>query len=156
MAGILSKGIKFSVAEYTGSTVGTYSEVANLQEIPSLGGTPEKVETTTLANGNRTYIAGIKDFGDLAFKFLFDGTPSTGNYAKLRDLEKDANGNPKTISIKIELPDALTAGTGTHHGTQFVFDAQISNSLDSAAVNAALTFTCNAALQSDITVTAAA
>jgi len=149
MAGILSKGIKFYTGTGSGSSV-TWSEVANLQEIPSLGGTPEKVETTTLANGNRTYIAGIKDFGDLAFKFLFDGTPSTGNYAVLKALEGT------TTKVKVELPDALSTGTGTHHGTEFVFDAQLTVSLDSAAVNAALTFTCNAALQSDITVNAAA
>jgi len=153
MSGILSKGIKFSVAEYTSSSVGTYTEIANLQEIPSLGGTPEKVETTCFANGNRTYIAGIKDFGDLAFKFLFDNSGSTSNYRLLKGYEVDSNGNAKTVSVKVELPDALTTGTGTHHGTQFVFDAQLSCSLDSAAVNAALTFTCNAALQSDISVT---
>lgn len=150
MAGILSKGIKFSVAEYTGSTVGAYSEVANLQEIPSLGGTPEKVDVTTLADDSYHYIAGIKDYGDLAFKFLFDGTPSTGNFAVLKGKEN------KTISIKVELADALTTGTGTHHGTTFVFDAQITCSLDEASVNSALTFTVNAALQSDITYTVAA
>ena len=50
--GLLSKGIKF---EY--STDGTaYTEVKNLQEIPSLGGTPDKVDVTCLADGNKKYI----------------------------------------------------------------------------------------------------
>lgn len=146
MAGILSKGIKFSVATYTGSTVGTYTQVANLQSIPSLGGAPEKVDVTTLADSAYHYINGIKDYGDLDFKFLYDNSEATSNYRVLKGYE-----NTK-ISIQVELPDALSSGTGTHHGTQFTFDAMISVSLDDADVNAALTFTCTAALQSDITV----
>jgi len=144
MAGILSKGIKFSIAQYTGGTLGTYSEVANLQEIPSLGGAPEKVDVTTLADSAYHYINGIKDFGDLDFKFLYDNSAATSNYRVLKAAEAD-----EKVSIKIELPDALTS-SGT--GTTFVFDAGVSVSLDDAAVNAALTFTCSCALQSDITV----
>ena len=144
MAGILSKGIKFSIAKYTGGTLGNYSEVPNLQEIPSLGGSPEKVDVTTLADSAYHYINGIKDFGDLDFKFLYDNSDASSNYRVLKGCESEDK-----VSIKIELPDALTS-SGT--GTTFVFDAGVSVSLDDAAVNAALTFTCSCALQSDITV----
>lgn len=137
MAGILTKGIKFSVAEYSGTTLGSYSEVANLQEIPSLGGAPEKVDVTTLADDSFHYINGLKDYGDLEFTFLYDNSSATSNYRVLKDLEGDV------VSVKIELPDT----------TAFVFDAQLAVSLNEAGVNAALTFTVSAALQSDITVT---
>jgi len=136
MAGLLSKGIKFSVAEYTGTTLGSYSEVANLQSIPSLGGDIEKVDVTTLANEARQYIEGIKDYGDLEFKFLYDNSSATSNYRVLKDLAGDK------VGVKVELPDT----------TAFTFDAQLAVSLDEAGVNDALTFTCTALLQSDISV----
>lgn len=145
MAGILSKDIKFSVAEYTGTTVGSYTEVDNLQEIPSLGGTPDKIEVTVLKDEAKHYINGLKDYGDLAFKFLYDNSGTTSNYRVLKDLEGEK------VSVKIELPDAVTASTGT--GTTFIFDAYLTTSLDGVGTNSALTFTCNAALQSDIDVT---
>ena len=36
---------------------------ADLQEFPDLGAAAEQVEVTTLADANRRYINGIKDFG---------------------------------------------------------------------------------------------
>ena len=136
MAGLLSKGIKFEYAEYSGSTLGSYNEVENLQSIPSLGGENEKVDVTTLADSARHYINGIKDYGDLDFKFLYDNSAATSNYRKLKSLGSD------TVGVRITLPDT----------TKFTFDAQLSVALDEAEVNAALTFTCTAALQSDISV----
>lgn len=140
--GILSKGIKFLYAKYTGSTVGSYSEIPDLMSIPSLGGEPEKVEVTCLADGVRRYINGIKDFGDLEFKFLFDNGEATSSYRVFKDLEDE----PK-IAIRIELPDAPASGS---HGTQFEFDADVLASIDEAEVNAALTYTVKCGLQSDI------
>lgn len=133
MAGILSKGIKFS---YAPTAEGIFTEVTNLQEIPSLGGTPDKIETTCLADANKTYINGLIDYGDLAFKFLYDNTGATSNYRVLKGLTG-------TNFYKITFPD----------GTAFAFSGECTCSMDSAAVNAALTFTANIALSSAITVT---
>lgn len=138
MAGILSKGIKFSVATYSGSTLGSYTEVANLQSIPALGGGSEKVDVTTLANGIRQYIKGVKDFGDLGFKFLYDNSGATSNYRVLKGYDE---GNT-LVGVKVELPDT----------TAFTFDAYLEVSLDEVGVNDPLTFTCNAMLQSDMTI----
>lgn len=138
MAGILSKGIKFEMAEYTSGTLGTYAEVHNLQSVPSLGGSPEKVEVTCLADGSRKYINGIVDYGSLEFKFIYDNSGATSNYRVLKDAESE-----DMVSIKITLPDTTT----------LVFDGDVAVSLDEAGVNDALTFTCSIALQSDITVT---
>lgn len=135
MAGILTKGITLSYKK-TGST---YTEIANLQECPELGGTAENVEVTTLADGNKKYIKGIKDFGELAFKFLYDNSGAESNYRIVRGLEEAGN----IVDWKVTFPD----------NTSFAFSGEVTTAIDSAAVNAALTFTATITLNSDITVT---
>ena len=135
MAGILTKGITLSYKK-DGST---YTEIANLQECPELGGTAENVEVTTLADGNKKYIKGIKDFGELAFKFLYDNSGAESNYRVVRGLEEAGN----AVEWKVTFPD----------NTTFAFSGEVSTAIDSAAVNAALTFTATITLNSDITVT---
>lgn len=135
MAGILSKGITLS---YKSGSSEDYTLIPNLQEVPELGGSAEKVDVTTLADGNYKYINGIKDFGDLAFKFLYDNSGETSNYRICRGLEEDG----VVINWQVEFPD----------GTTFEFAGEASTAIDSASVNAALTFTLNITLNSDITV----
>lgn len=130
--GLLSKGIKF---EYSANGT-SYTEISNLQEIPSLGGTPDKVDVTCLADGNKKYINGLVDYGDLAFKFLYDNSSETSNYRVLKSLTGINH-------FKITFPD----------NTTFEFTGECSCSLDAASVNAALTFTANIALNSEIEVT---
>ena len=135
MAGILSKGITLS---YKSVGAEDYTLIPNLQEVPELGGSAEKVDVTTLADGNYKYINGIKDFGDLAFKFLYDNSGETSNYRICRGLEEDG----VVINWQVEFPD----------GTTFEFAGEASTAIDSASVNSALTFTLNITLNSDITV----
>lgn len=135
MAGILTKGITLSYKK-DGST---YDVIANLQECPELGGTAENVEVTTLADGNKKYIKGIKDFGELAFKFLYDNSGAESNYRIVRGLEEAGN----VVEWKVTFPD----------NTTFAFSGEVTTAIDSAAVNAALTFTATITLNSDITVT---
>lgn len=135
MAGLLTKGITLSYKK-EGST---YDVIANLQECPELGGTAENVEVTTLADGNKKYIKGIKDFGELAFKFLYDNSGAESNYRIVRGLEEAGN----AVEWKVTFPD----------NTSFAFSGEVTTAIDSAAVNAALTFTATITLNSDITVT---
>ena len=135
MAGLLTRGITLSYKK-DGST---YTEIANLQECPELGGTAENVEVTTLADGNKKYIKGIKDFGELAFKFLYDNSGAESNYRVVRGLEEAGN----AVEWKVTFPD----------NTTFAFSGEVTTAIDSAAVNAALTFTATITLNSDITVT---
>ena len=109
----ISKGIKL----YKGDV-----ELTNLQEIPSLGGTSESIEITTLADAAHTYTNGILNYGDsLAFKFLYDKT----QFATL------ATGGDTVSEWRVELPDGATCEfSGTH-----------SVELDGVGVNAALTYT---------------
>ena len=134
MAGILTKGIKLSYKKQS-----TYEEILNLQECPDLGGTAEKVDVTVLADGNKKYINGIKDYGDLAFKFLYDNSGVTSNYRVVRGLEEAGN----VVDWKVTFPD----------NTEFAFSGEVTTSIDGASVNNAITFTATINLNSDITVT---
>ena len=134
MAGILSKDITLSYKKDS-----EYVVIPNLQEVPELGGSAEKVDVTTLADGNYKYINGIKDFGDLAFKFLYDNSGAESNYRICRGLEEAG----EFVDWKVTFPD----------GTEFNFSGEASTAIDSASVNSALTFMLNITLNSDIAVT---
>lgn len=136
MAGLLSKETTLSYKTGDGEQ---FKEFELLMEVPELGGTPEKVDVTTLKDTHKKYIDGIKDYGDLAFKFLYDNNGATSDYRVLRGFE-DAG---TLVSFELALPD----------GTKFSFGGYVSTKIDSAGVGAALTFTATVALNSDMTVT---
>lgn len=123
---ILSKGIKLS---YSSTGTQSYTDLTDLLEIPSLGGSVDKVDVTTLADASKKYINGIKDYGDLAFKF---------NYAK--EQFTTLNGLTGSINFKVTLPDTTTA----------TFSGEPSVSLEGVGVGAAMTYTLNVSLDSDI------
>ena len=123
---ILSKGIKLS---YSSTGTESYTDLTDLLEIPSLGGSIDKVDVTTLADTSKKYINGIKDYGDLAFKF---------NYAK--EQFTTLNGLTGSINFKVTLPDTTTA----------TFSGEPSVSLEGVGVGAAMTYTLNISLDSDI------
>lgn len=123
---ILSKGIKLS---YSSTGTESYTDLTDLLEIPSLGGSVDKVDVTTLADASKKYINGIKDYGDLAFKF---------NYAK--EQFTTLNGLTGSINFKVTLPDTTTA----------TFSGEPSVSLEGVGVGAAMAYTLNISLDSDI------
>lgn len=127
MAGILSKGIKLSYK----ASEGAFVELTNLQEIPELGNNArEKVEVTTLADSNKMYIAGLGDSGqDLTFKFLHEKEQFT-TLAALTE----------KCDWKVELPDGVVA---TFSGTPSV-------KMAGASTNAALTYSLNITVESNI------
>ena len=123
---ILSKGIKLA---YSSTGTESYTDLTDLLEIPSLGGSIDKVDVTTLADASKKYINGIKDYGDLAFKF---------NYAKAQFTT--LNGLTGSVNFKVTLPDNTTA----------TFSGEPSVSLEGVGVGAAMTYTLNISLDSDI------
>ena len=123
---ILSKGIKLA---YSSTGTDSYTDLTDLLEIPSLGGSVDKVDVTTLADASKKYINGIKDYGDLPFKF---------NYAK--EQFNTLNGLTGSIHFKVTLPDNTTA----------TFSGEPSVSLEGVGVGAAMTYTLNVSLDSDI------
>lgn len=124
---------------YCKSGADEFTELEYLMEVPEFGGTPEKVDVTVLSDSVKKYVPGIKDLGDLVFKFLYDNSTETSNYRVLKDLA-DLN---TTATFKIEYPD----------GTTHEFDAVPAVKMDAGAINGALTFSATMVLQSDITVT---
>ena len=150
MAKILSQGITLSIKK--ADSTGEYAVIPGLLEVPDIGGTTEKIDVTTLADTSRQYINGIKDYGELTFKFLYDGLcckdgmDDVSNYQFLYDLFEGRNAGSKDEpkSWKIEYKSTPT------RQFNFTFKGYGSLSMDSASVNSALTFTLTITLASDI------
>ena len=136
VTGLLTKDITLS---YKKDSSSSYEVLDGLMEVPSLGGTPDKVKVTTLADASRRYIKGLKDYGDLAFKFLYDNEKATSNFRILRGLEDSG----KVVDWKVEFPD----------GTGFTFSGECSVAPSDGSVGGYIAFTLNISLNSDIAVT---
>lgn len=130
---LLSKGTKL---QYADTKTGTFKTLYGLQSTPDMGGDPEKVDVTNLADGAKRYIPGVKDYGDLDFTFFYndeDENPAVSeadvstSYSTLRALQK-AN---STAWFKLLYPD----------GTGFLWCSKVSVKRSAAEVNAALKFT---------------
>ena len=123
---------------YYKTTGAEFTELEYLMEVPEFGGTPEKIDVTVLSDSVKKYIPGIRDLGDLVFKFLYDNTTATSNFRVLRGL---ADGGT-VATFKLSYPD----------GTAHQFDAIPAVKMDAGSINGALTFSATMLLQSDITV----
>jgi len=132
--GLLSKDIKLS---YSAIPATTYTVLPDLQEIPELGGSVEKVEITTLADGSRRYINGLKDYGDLVFKFLYNNEDANSSFRILSGFEGVLK------SWKITLPDSTT----------FTFTGESNVKIDGVGSNSPLTFSLSISLNSEMTIT---
>lgn len=154
MAGILSKGISLYVSDSV--ALGTnYNYLHGLQEVPELGGTPETIEVTTLADTSKKYIKGLRDFGELSFSFLYGETiqacnesgeliPIQGDrtYETVFKHLKAYENADKIVDWKLVFPD----------GTEFTFSGAVSVIMAGASVNAPLTFTVTITLNSDMAI----
>lgn len=55
------------------SSGSTYTKLCDIKDYPDLGGTPERIQTTSLSESQHTYCRGVQDIGDMTF---------TANYTK--------------------------------------------------------------------------
>ena len=125
--GMISKGITLKIGDLT---------VTGLQSTPEISESKEKLETTTLANANKTYIDGLRDFGDsLSFTCLY----LKEEFMQVRGL---ADGAGKEVELKY--PDGMTVK----------FTGSVSTVLSGAEVNAVLTYQIEITPMSDITIEA--
>lgn len=131
---MLANGIKLGFKKTADST--SYEFLAGLKEVPELGADPEKVDNTTLDDKIKQYELGIGDAGDMAYKFKYLNDSAKDSYRILRELQVAG----KAVSFEQLMPD----------GTKFHFDAFVSVKTGGGAVNAAIEFTANLALQSNI------
>lgn len=132
MAAILanSSKVKFEYGVSTASTV-----IPGLLEIPDFAETKETVEVTTLDQTQKTYINGLKDFGSLSFKFLYDAE----QVSTLKAL------GDATQKIKVTLSD----------GSSFEFDGQFSVTVNAASSGARMEMTLDVTVGSELTFTKA-
>lgn len=101
-AGLLTKDTKLSMKA---SSETAFSEIKGLQAVPEIGGDPEQVDVTTLADANKKYIAGIQDMDSLEFTFLYD----KATFTKLKAVQTSG----KEAEFKVEYPDgAICSFTG--------------------------------------------
>ena len=125
--GMISKGITLKIGDLT---------VTGLQSTPEISESKEKLETTTLANANKTYIDGLKDFGDsLSFTCLY----LKEEFMQVRGL---ADGEGKEVELKY--PDGMTV----------TFTGSVSTVLSGAEVNSVLTYQIEITPMSDIEIAA--
>lgn len=62
----------YPVTLKTGATYAAATKLVDIKSFPDLGGAPEQIETTTLSDKARTYIAGIQDQQALEYTANFD------------------------------------------------------------------------------------
>ena len=118
----ISKGITLAYGTKDGTS---YTDLTNLQEIPSIGGTAESIEITTLADAAHMYTNGLLNYGDsLTFKFLYEKE----QFQLLNSLGEGTNNEQ---GWRITLPDGLKCSFNGVPSVQF----------DGVGINAALTYT---------------
>lgn len=133
-AGMLTKGITLGYNK-TGNS-GSYTNLPNLQTVPSLGGDIDKVETTVLSDSARTYINGLIDYGDLEFGFVYDADQATSSFKMLKEIEDSGD----QAYFQVGFPD----------GSKFNFMGQVHVATGDADVGAVILFTAQIGLGSDI------
>ena len=88
MSGLSANKTKIS---YKKGASSTFTELPDLMEVPEFGGAPEKIDVTVLSDTVKKYVPGIKDLGDLVFKFLYDNSSETSNYRVLKAMDDAAD-----------------------------------------------------------------
>ena len=115
----------------------TYTDLTDLVSIPSLGGTTESIEVTTLADDAHMYIPGLITYGDsIDFKFYWRNGGT--QFLALDALDG-------SIDWKVTLGDGTTA----------TFSGECSVSLEAGEVATAMTYILSIKPNSKITLAAA-
>lgn len=119
------------------------TELPGLQNIPDLGGTPNKIDVTCLDDTVTKSIPGIQELGDVAFTFFNDNAPTSAETVLF-----DAYKQDKTAEHDFELE--------LSNKVKYKFSGQIALVQKGGGINTAATFDLNVYLTSDITREAAA
>ena len=119
------------------SGAAAYTEVPDVREIPAFMGEAEQVESSCIADRNKTYEPGQSDPGDMAFKFAFTGMDAGSNWAMLRALQT----TNAAASFQVVFPDE----------SGFQWDAKVALSMDEIGDgNSLLVFTVKMFPQGEI------
>lgn len=102
----------------SGSGSVTWSKLIDIKEFPDLGGDPELLETTTLSDNMKTYIAGIQDTQGLKFTANYTKADFTTLKALEGKNEKYAVWFGASLSNNVLTPDGSDG--------KFAFDGELS------------------------------
>ena len=110
--------------------------VADLKSFPDMIGAPDKIETTTMGDTQRTYQPGLSDPGDMQFIFAFSGMGSGTNWAALSAIESADTAK----HWKLRFPD----------GSAFTWQGKVRLSMPGKGIAEALEFAANISASSEI------
>ncbi|MCY9806573.1 phage tail tube protein [Lentilactobacillus senioris] len=119
--GLVSTGTLLEMAE-PGNT-SDYENVADIKTVPALGGAPQEVDVTTLADDQVKQLEGIKAATSVAFSVQYKGPSWNKVHAK--------SGDRKQYNWRVTYPD----------GMQATFTGSFSIQFGEAQSNGALTYT---------------
>ena len=120
-----------------------WEKVVDIKEFPDLGGTPEMLETTTLADKMQTYIPGIQSLDALEFTSNY----TLAEYKKLKALE----GEDKEYAVWFGGTEAGDTVTPTGSDGKFKFNGQLSVFPVGGGVNEVVDMTITIAPSTPIT-----
>lgn len=135
MATVESKGLLTKGATLSYKKDDAFIALEDLQSIPDLGGDTESVETTTLKSGAKTYIPGLKDYGELEFGFLY-GSGVDSSFKVLQGMDEA----DEQVEFQVGLPD----------GTTVDFTSGVSIKINAIEVGEVMTFAAVLALSSEM------
>jgi hypothetical protein len=95
-----------AISTYPVTLKASGTKLCDIKDFPDLGGAPEMLETTTLSDAARTYIAGIKDQQALEFTANYTSVA----YAAVNELTT-------TTAFTLEFGTDGASGTFTFSGT---------------------------------------
>lgn len=113
------------------------TDLPGLQNIPDLGGTPNKIDVTCLDDDVTKSIPGIQELGDMAFTFFND----------------NAEGSAETVLFGKYNTDKLAVHDFElvlSNGVKYTFSGTIALVQKGGGINTAATFDLNVYLTSDI------
>lgn len=121
----------------------TYSKLVDIKSFPTLGGSPEQLETTTLSDGAKTFIPGILSQESLEFK---------ANYTK-SDYETLVGLAGTECDFAVWFGATVSGSTTTPTGTdgKFEFKGILSVSVEGGEVNAVVDMTITISPTSAVT-----
>lgn len=101
------------------ATIGTTVKVgtdtlAQITSIGNLGGSPEMLDATTMADSVKKSVPGVQDNGSFEVEYLYDNSASTSDFRKMKALQTAG----AAVAVEVTLPDttkfASTAYVSTY------------------------------------------
>lgn len=122
---------------------GTFKVLYGMSSIPDMGGDREKIDITNLEDGNKRYIYGVSDFGELAFEFFYNREDTESSQDKILNAYSTLK-NYETSATKLWWK--LTYPDGSGH----IWKGEPSVKRKGVGVNEALAFTLTISLENEI------